>query len=158
MKCRVRSADANCARLAERTKRKLRWRGKVGATGLKKVAGPQERTGHRQGARRQARAEAPPKKHRDKPGSHNLVGGGGETAWGIPKVGCGKLISKESEGVSTRCRSELVDGRSPCICHCVKSWRKMSTQAMGVRALSSQPSCCSLLTSACTTRWTVEAL
>ena len=56
-------------------------------------------------------AEAPPKKHRDKPSSHtNWAGGGGETEWDITKVGCGNLTSKESERVSTSCRLELVDG------------------------------------------------
>ena len=53
------------------------------------------------------------KKHRDKPSSHtNLVGCGGETEWDIPKVGCGSLIGKESEGVSTSCWLELVGGVS----------------------------------------------
>ena len=53
--------------------------------------------------------EPPPKEHRNTPSSHaDPAGRGGETEWDIPKVGCGSLITKESEGS----RHELPVGAS----------------------------------------------
>ena len=73
-------------------------------------------------------AESPPQKCRKRPSSHaNLAGCGGETGKDIPKVDCGNLIGKESEGVSTNCGLEPLEGGPPVaaaaatssVLHCV---------------------------------------
>ena len=55
-------------------------------------------------------AESPPQERRNRRSSHaNLAGCGGETGKDFPNVGCGNLIGKESEGVSTNCRLEPLE-------------------------------------------------
>ena len=79
-------------------------------------------------------AEAPPKKHRDKPSSHtNMRLNGTSRRWFA-------AIRQARKGrESARAAGWSLYMRSPCSCRCrnVKGWRRMSTQAMGVRVASS---------------------
>ena len=80
------------------------------ATGLKIWLAVEEDRPHTRSSPPGETAEAPPRKHRDKPSSHtNLAGCGGDTERDILKVCCGKLVTKGNEGISTSCKLELVE-------------------------------------------------
>ena len=68
--------------------------------------------GHKLGISPQGeRAEPPPEEHRNKPSCNAVLAGcGSETEWEVLQVGCGNLISKDSEGISRECGLEPNEG------------------------------------------------
>ena len=65
------------------------------------------RKGHRSGTRCWVKQQS--RHHKNAETAHaDLAGSGGE--WGTPDVGCGKLISREREGVSASCLLKSVEG------------------------------------------------
>ena len=85
--------------------------------------------------------ETAPQQRRDSLCSHaDVAGCGGDTERDIRDVGCGKLISKESEGVSASCLLKSAEGIP------VKMLLQRTPPTDNVNpTLGCKPSCCNIL-------------
>ena len=75
-------------------------------------------------------AESPPQERRHSPCSHAIVAVE-VTLNGTPRSGCGKLISKEGEGVSVCCLLKSAEGIPPQMPPSCKSLRRREAARVG---------------------------